>query len=59
MITAAREGVKTRQVAYKLPPSLIKRIRREAAERGVYPAQVVAERLDESYQIRPPLPQSA
>jgi hypothetical protein len=43
----------TVQVAYKLPRSLVSRIRIEAAKRGMYPAHVAAERLSQSYDKSP------
>lgn len=45
----------TVQVAYKLPRSLVARIRIEAARRGMYPAHVATERLEQSYE-EPPKP---
>lgn len=44
---------------YLLPEELVKRIRVEAAERGVWPAVVVEERVNESYDNRPFQPADA
>ena len=51
---ATKRKEATIQVAFKLPRSLVKRIRREAFERATYPARIVAERLEKSY--TPPQP---
>jgi hypothetical protein len=47
--TKTKRKEATVQVAYKLPVSLDRRIRMEAAKRGIWPAHVVAERLSQSY----------
>jgi hypothetical protein len=54
---ATKKRQPNEHVAYLLPPDLVRRIRIEAAERGMWPAQVVAERLAASYRSKP-APQS-
>jgi len=43
-------------VGYKLPRWLTNMVRHEATDRGVYPFEIVLERLEESYRRRPPIP---
>ncbi len=43
----------TEQANFRLPSDLVRKVRIEAADRRVYPAEVMAERLRESYRLRP------
>lgn len=43
----------TEIAAYKLSPELVRTIRIEAAQCGVWPAKVVEERMRESFERRP------
>lgn len=44
---------KTPQANFRLPTEIVRKIRLEAADRQMYPAQVMTERLRESYERRP------
>lgn len=41
------------QFNFRIPPELAKSVRLEAADRGVYPVKVLAERLADSFDRRP------
>ena len=51
--TTRKKKEPTTQIAFKLPSALALQIRLEAAKRGMYPAWVVVERLEDSYKRTP------
>jgi len=48
-----RKPGRSPQANFRLPAELVRKVRLEAADRRVYPSQVIAERLAESYGRKP------